>query len=248
MNVPMMIENKVTNSLRGSVLNLLNRDYQFIVGEKIQDMFASDIVDLVNTCYKEPWKLDVGQILWYGAAVDEKPNYGKNSSKTRLTPCILTLINKDDLEMKKNGYSNKEIIQVKIIRLFNEAYEQLVLLTHSDAAFLLHISTGTVGKVVNEYMRETGKIVPTRGIIHDIGRAMTHKKIIVRLYKKGYQTPEIARKTSHTIEACDRYIKAYKRVEKLNTKMSIDEIAQTLGMGKSLVKEYLNLIDDKEVK
>jgi transposase len=30
--------------------------------------------------------------------------------------------------------------------------------------------------------------------------------------------------------------------------MSIDEIAQTLGMGKSLVKEYLNLIDDKEVK
>ena len=50
MNVPMMIENKVTNSLRGSVLNLLNRDYQFIVGEKIQDMFASDIVDLVNTC------------------------------------------------------------------------------------------------------------------------------------------------------------------------------------------------------
>ena len=248
MNVPMMIENKVTNSLRGSVLSLLNRDYQFIVGEKIQDMFASDIVDLVNTCYKEPWKLDVGQILWYGAAVDEKPNYGKNSSKTRLTPCILTLINKEDLEMKKNGYSNKEIMEVKIIRLFNEAYEQLVLLTHSDAAFLFHTSTGTVGKVVNEYMKKTGKIVPTRGIIHDIGRAMTHKKIIVRLYKEGYQTPEIARKTNHTLEACDRYIKAYKRVEKLNTKMSIDEIAQTLGMGKSLVKEYLNLIDDKEVK
>ena len=72
MNVPMMIENKVTNSLRGSVLNLLNRDYQFIVGEKIQDMFAQDIVDLVDTCYKEPWKLDVGQILWYGAAVENK--------------------------------------------------------------------------------------------------------------------------------------------------------------------------------
>jgi transposase len=74
------------------------------------------------------------------------------------------------------------------------------------------------------------------------------KKIIVRLYKEDYQTPEIARKTNHTLEACDRYIKAYKRVEKLNTKMSIDEIAQTLGMGKSLAKEYLNLIDDKEVK
>jgi hypothetical protein len=56
---------------------------------------------------------------------------------------------------------------------------------------------------------------------------MYTKKIIVRLYKEGYQTPEIARKTNHTLEACDRYIKAYKRVEKLNTKMSIDEIAGT---------------------
>ncbi|MDF1558250.1 MAG: DUF1670 domain-containing protein, partial [ANME-2 cluster archaeon] len=37
-------------------------------------------------------------------------------------------------------------------------------------------------------------IVPTRGIIHDIGRAMTHKKIILKFFKEGYQTPEIARK------------------------------------------------------
>ena len=50
------------------------------------------------------------------------------------------------------------------------------------------------------------------------------------------------------MEACDRYIKAYKRVEKLSAKMSVNEISQTLGMGKSLVKEYLSLIGDKEVK
>jgi hypothetical protein len=68
--VSSMIETKVTNSLKGSVL-------------------------------------EVGQILWYGAKASEKPNYGKNSKKTPLTPVVLTLISKDDLEMKKACYSDK---------------------------------------------------------------------------------------------------------------------------------------------
>jgi len=108
MKVPAMIENKVVNSLHGSILNLLDSEYQFIVGEKIQNMFASDIVELVQRCYKESWKLDVGQVLWYGAVATEKPHYGKNSKKTPLTPVILTLISKEDLEMKNTGYSDKE--------------------------------------------------------------------------------------------------------------------------------------------
>ncbi|HED00774.1 MAG TPA: DUF1670 domain-containing protein, partial [Proteobacteria bacterium] len=53
-----------------------------------------------------------------------------------------------------------------------------------------------------------------------------------------------ARKTNHTEEACDRYIKAYKKVQKLSEKMEPAEIARTLEMGVSLVKEYLSLITE----
>ena len=95
-------------------------------------------------------------------------------------------------------------------------------------------------------MKRTNEVVPTRGIIQDIGRAFTHKKIIIRLYKKGYQTPEIARMTNHTDKACDRYIKAYKKVEKLSKTMNINEIAQILGMGRSLVEEYINILNEEE--
>lgn len=244
MKVPAMIETKVTNSLKGSVLNLIQRDYQFIAGDKIQQMFASEVVDLVNKCYKDPWKLDVGQILWYGVKVSEKPNYGKNSKNTPLTPIILTLVSKEDLEMKNAGYSDREIREMKVVRLFKEAYGQGALLTHSDVAFLLHVSTGTVSKQVKEYMERTAEVLPTRGIIHDIGRAMTHKKIILELYKKGYQTPDIARMTNHTEKACDRYIKAYKKVEMLSKTMNSEEIAQILGMGKSLVEEYIRILNE----
>ena len=98
---------------------------------------------------------------------------------------------------------------------------------------------------MKEHMERTGEIVPTRGIIHDIGRAMTHKKIILKFFKEGYQTPEIARKTDHTEEACDRYIKAYKKVEKLNKTMKSEEIANILGMEKSLVNEYIRIINEE---
>jgi DNA-directed RNA polymerase sigma subunit (sigma70/sigma32) len=73
---------------------------------------------------------------------------------------------------------------------------------------------------------------------------LTHKRIIIRLYKKGYQTPEIVRKTDHTEEAIDRYIKAYKKIEMLSKKMTPKEIAQTLEMSLSLVDEYIKIMNE----
>jgi transposase len=52
--------------------------------------------------------------------------------------------------------------------------------------------------------------------------------------------------TSHTEEACDRYIKGYKKVEKLSKTMKKEEIAQILGMGKSLVEEYIRILNEEE--
>ena len=53
---------------------------------------------------------------------------------------------------------------MKVVRLFKEAYDQGTLLTHSDVAFLLHVSTGTVSKQVKEYMEQTG--TNGRGVAH----------------------------------------------------------------------------------
>ena len=140
----------------------------------------------------------------------------------------------------------REIKEMKVARLFKEAYEQDVLITHDDVAFLLHSNISTISRYARNYMKRTGEVLPTRGIIHDIGRAITHKRIILKLYKNGYQTPDISRMTNHTEQACDRYIKAYKKVEKLCKIMNIDEIAQVLEMSRSLVEEYINILNEEE--
>jgi len=102
-----------------------------------------------------------------------------------------------------------------------------------------------MSKQVREYMERTKEVVPTRGTVHDLGRAITHKRIIIRLYLEGYLTPEIARKTKHSEEACDRYIRAFNKVRMLaDRNMSVEEIARTLEMSSFTVKEYLNIYSE----
>lgn len=52
--------------------------------------------------------------------------------------------------------------------------------------------------------------------------------------------------TNHTEEVFERYIKAYKKVEKLSKTMNINEIAQIPGMEQSLAKEYINILNKRE--
>ena len=129
----------------------------------------------------------------------------------KVTPVILSLAHEKDRNMRLNGYSHKEIRRFKVARLLNEAFEQNGVLTQADIAELLGVSAGTIGKDIREYQEEHAVILPYRGTVHDIGPSLTHKKQIVTLFLQNVPTPDIARKTCHTEEACDRYIKSFKK-------------------------------------
>lgn len=130
MKVPAIIRVKVTSSLKGSILNLIQRDYQFIAGEKIQHMFAGEVVEwwtnAIETHGNWTW---ADFVIWCQGF--RKPNYGENSKNTTLTPIVLTLISKDDLKMGGAGYSDRKIKEKKTARLLKEAYDQGALLAHA---------------------------------------------------------------------------------------------------------------------
>ena len=118
------------------------------------------------------------------------------------------------------------------------------MLTNADVAMILGVSPGTIGKQANEFMERESEVLPTRGIVHDIGRAITHKRIIIRLYLQGYLVPEIARKTAHSDTAVERYISAFNKVRMLRDKLDTRDIARTLEMSQYLVNEYLEILDE----
>jgi len=75
-----------------------------------------------------------------------------------------------------------------------------------------------------------------------------NKKVIIEKFLRNIPTPDIARMTQHTEEACDRYIKSFKKVQLMYGKMKPVEIARTLDISERLVQEYIDLIEEQGVK
>jgi hypothetical protein len=123
---------------------------------------------------------------------------------------------------------------------------QGALLTQLDLAILLGVCDAVVSQYVNEIQKE-GKLLPTRGNIHDLSGAITHKREIITLYLEGYLTPEIALKTNHSNEAVDRYIRDYHRVEMVwkHGLTDLDQISQLTRLSKRVVQQYVDLLPDK---
>ena len=247
MNVSEMMRVKLESSLESSIINLISTDYATIAGNKPRQMLAKDIVKLVTEQFKNLDKIEIGQMLWMGVDAKDRPSYGKNARNTHLMPIVLTLLSKDDFEKKTEGYAPREVRESRIVRLFEESYKQGTLLTNSDVGALLGVSPTTVSKQAREFMERENVVLPTRGTIHDLGMATTHKRIIILLYQDGYITSEIARITHHSEEAVDRYIRAFEKVRLLSDK-DLDYICKATGMSEWLVEAYLEILKEYKEK
>jgi hypothetical protein len=103
----------------------------------------------------------------------------------------------------------------------------------------------TIEKYLKIYQKETGEILPLKGYVLDQGSLPTHKGIIISLYEQGVSPADIVLRTSHSIDAVDRYIKHYEQVKKL-IKRGMDEKAIKSITGRSLnvIRQYINLYYD----
>jgi len=133
----------------------------------------------------------------------------------------------------------------RIARISEEAYSQGALLTQADIAAIFCVSQPKVSQLVRGYQKDTGKVIPLRGFVHDIGRSITHKVKIIEMHTSGFSTKYIARSMSHTPASVDRYIRDFERVKLLFAKgMSQSEIAYITSLSESLVIEYIKIIKE----
>jgi hypothetical protein len=191
--------------------------------------------------------LRYGQLVWMAVPVDELPARGKSIVKTRMKPVILTYLASEDIQTIRNGFTSRQLRINRMIRWCEEAYDQGALLTQLDLAVLLNVCDAVVSDYANEYQRTSGRILPTRGNIHDLSGAITHKREIIALYLQGHLTPTIARKTRHSKEAVDRYIRDYESVKLVRTATNDpDRISQITHLSKRVVTQYLDLIPEDE--
>jgi len=226
--------------------------YGYDKGEVTAKAIIDDILQLIDDYFlvssidSDLHHIHYGQLVWMAVPLDEYPKRAKSIASTRMKPVVLSFLTDDDISHIAHGFDSKTLRKKRMERWAHEAYDQGALLTQLDLATLL----GVCDTVVSQYARDIqlqGKLLPTRGNIHDLSGAVTHKREIITLYLEGYLTPEIAIKTKHSKEAVDRYIHDYHRVETLwkHGITNLDQISQLTRLSKRVVQQYIDLLPDK---
>ena len=239
-------------NLHNLLLHRFLNQYGYDKGQITAKAIIEDIIKLIDDYYlvsnldDDLHHINHGQLVYMAVPVDEYPKRGKAIAQTRMKPVVLSFMTDADIEHIAHGFDSKSLRKKRLTRWVDEAFDQGALLTQLDLAILLGVCDAVVSQYVNEIQSE-GKLLPTRGNIHDLSGAITHKREIITLYLDGYFTPEIAMKTKHSNEAVDRYIRDYQRVEILwqHGETNLDQISQLVRLSKRVVQQYVDLLPDK---
>ena len=232
-------------TLREAMRNFIRREFPRLGGPWVIEMFVDKLLQLVERYHIERDKLQPGQTVWHAVAIDEAPGYRKPIYATRQVPVVITLVNQEDIAAMRQGLSWTDIFQRALVRAMKDAHAQGGLLTTSDLSVLFYHSHSRVAELIRQYETQTGEVVPRRGNLHDMGRTVTHKRIICRkAYLEGKNTDVIARETNHSPEAVDNYLLDFARVYYATVLkgMSVEETTFAIQRPHSLVEEYVKLL------
>jgi hypothetical protein len=232
--------------LQQALAQRLGKEFPRLGGPRILDLCAQMVLEVVEEQIRPRESLRHGQALWLAVDKDDPPARHKTMRQTRLKPVVLDLNTPEDVEGILRRESPDQRYLRKCERLSRQAYEQGGLLGNCDLAELLNLSESRIASLLAHHERETGKIVPRRATLHDVGSGLTHKRIICwKRYAEGKPTPEIARETYHSHQAVDRYLGQFDRVRHCRKQgLTDNEISFTLNCSLGLVREYLAIDEE----
>ena len=229
-------------TFRSALMEMLETEYKLIGSHKVIELIADDICQLRDEFYPKSHETSFGNLTWVTTSSEnKKPKLGQRIEEYKAQRIDLPLINEQDLKLVNEKSAQRD--QAKIVRLINAAFEQGGLLTLEEIGLMINRSMMTVSKRIQEYQEENQIILPIKGNQLDIGPGVTHKKIIIELYEKQVAPPDIAKRTHHSLEAVDRYIKDYEKVKFLVRRgINKEDIEHLTGRGKKVVDQYIEIL------
>lgn len=220
-------------------LNLMEQEFNY------PPKIAQAILAEAQTClFGPPTSLQPGQMRVILMARDTP--HGRSLTQAATQEVTWTVnAGREDQEVEKL-HGAAALRQTRIQRLLSEAVEQEAVASQEDLAQALQVSVRTIKRDC-AHLQGQGVYLPTRGHLQGIGRGQTHKAQIVRRWLLGETYDQVAYHTHHSLSCVKRYIQAFVRTVQLHQKaFAIGEIALTLQVGASLVKEYLVVYEQNE--
>lgn len=238
---------QAAKTLRQALIGFITREFPRLGGPWVIELFVDKLLEFVEAYRIAANRLKPGQVLWPAVAVDERPGYRKPMTRTRQVPVIITVADQDDIADLRANVKWTEVLKRALVRAANDAYAQGGVLTCTDLGVLFHHGHSRVAELIRAYEEETGEVVPRRGNLHDMGRTITHRRIICRkAYVEGKPTHIIARETYHSPEAVDHYLLGLARVyfATVQRGMTPEETAFAIQQPLRIVEEYVRLIEE----
>ena len=204
------------------------------------------VYDVYQPFFDNTASMKPGQILFEVVSVE-------NSAKEKLSDCqmktvILTLdAGAEDLTIRES----EGVIGLRrhrLQRIVIEAFQQGGVLTVEDIANrLLNCGERTLIRDIKS-LRDKGICLPLRSTIKDMGRAVSHREMIVKRWLSGMEFSEISRQTNHSIEAIANYVEKFKRVICLaKDNHQITTIAFLVKVSVNLAQQYYDLYQTMKI-
>jgi hypothetical protein len=234
-------------TLQNAVAHVIGEQFPRIGGPRIRELCAQMILEVINAHVRPAEHIRHGQVLWLGIATDDPPRQRQRTADGKLVPVALDLSTPEDIHARLDRKRSRERLRIKAVRLCEQAHQQGALLSNTDLSELLSHTDSMISSVLVEHEKQTGRLVPRRATLHDVGTGLTHKRIICwKRYAEGKPADMIAKETYHSLEAVDRYLGQFDRVRHCwQEGMSPEKTAFTLNCSVALVNEYLAI--DREL-
>lgn len=241
-----MINNSSTD--RWIRLESKSLDQQFlneiIHGLNCSPFEASAVLDTVynvfGSFFDSGASLKPGQIRLQILSIDAKVSQSISESK-QISVVLTVNDDKEDLRVRKqDGVIG--LRRHKILRVCQEAFDQGGLLTVEDLAYrLFNCGTKTICRDL-AYFRKNDIFVPLRSTVKDVGRTLSHRLLIIKLWAQGKEYSEISLNACHSLSAVQNYVDKFKRTIALSKEgYDINRISFLLRISASLVEQYVNL-------
>lgn len=180
----------------------------------------------------------------YWAVASHEPA-GKPLQACALVPVRLSFVETEDVpDPDKDADFNcvRHMKVKKALRYATEAKRYGGYLTYADLGYLMGIHPDAISTLVQ---KEEKTIIPLRGAECDIGRGVTHRQQIIKMFLELYTETQIADRTGHSYEAIENYIKEFGTVMLLwEQGMAVPMIRKVTSRSIRLIQVYLELLKE----
>jgi hypothetical protein len=180
------------------------------------------------------------------AVVDSsvKPNTPLAQAQQRLVTLTMDAGEADRAIRKHGGVIT--LRRYRLTRICEEAFQQGGLLTLEAVADLFNCAVRTLVSDLAA-LRQQQVTPPLRSTVKDMGRAVTHRRLIVEKWLAGQEYSEIAHAAYHSVPAVANYIEKFKRCSVLQTAgFDPDAISVIARLSPALVSVFLQLVADAQ--